>query len=152
MFSTTPNCTNEPSVCVAFYRQGWVPTTFTKGSKATSKLNFVWWQLQWLYLIIFHIWTYPHPPSIFSFTIYVYMWLRLYNIGWHAMYLCFIITFLDLLPPHLLSYGVAFRICIWPFCVLFLSSNLSRVYVLSKKLSWWFPRRIPLLQISMIKT
>jgi hypothetical protein len=44
---------------------------------------------------------FPHlnlpPPPLFSFTIYVYMWLRLYNIGWHATYLGFIITFLDLL-------------------------------------------------------
>jgi hypothetical protein len=72
MFSTTPNCTNEPSVCVAFHRQGWVPTTFTKGSKGYFKVEFVWWQLQWLYLIFFHIWTYP--PPLFSFTIYVYGW------------------------------------------------------------------------------
>jgi len=99
---------------------------------------------------------FPHlnlpPPPLFSFTIYVYMWLRLYNIGWHAMYLGFIITFLDLLSTPSIVLWFAFLICIWPFCVLFLSSNLSKVYVLSKKLSGWFPQRIPLLQISMIET
>jgi len=123
---------------------------FNKGKQGYFKVEFVWWQLQWLYLIIFHIWTYL--PPLFSFTIYVYMWLRLYNIGWHAMYLGFIITFLDLLSTPSIVLWFAFLICIWPFCVLFLSSNLSKVYVLSKKLSGWFPQRIPLLQISMIET
>jgi hypothetical protein len=35
---------------------------FHQGKQGYFKVEFVWWQLQWLYLIIFHIWTYPQPP------------------------------------------------------------------------------------------